>query len=152
MPDQPSHDPSRRSFLDILLAAGVLGAGATAAFPVLRYLKPLPLSAATGPVRLTDEQMAKLDTDRFVIVSAGTNRVIVFEDETQKLRALAAKCTHEGCTVQYSTAESIIWCACHNGRFDLDGRVLAGPPPKPLREYQVHQTPDGGVILNMESA
>jgi len=48
-----------------------------------------------------------------------------------RLRATSAKCTHEGCTVRYKADESIIWCACHNGRFDLDGRVLSGPPRAP---------------------
>ena len=40
----------------------------------------------------------------------------------------------------------------HNARFDLDGRVLSGPPPRPLQEYQVHRDDNGSVILNLESA
>ncbi|RKZ11899.1 hypothetical protein DRQ32_04900 [bacterium] len=87
-----------------------------------------------------------------MIVSAGPQRVMVFEDESETLRALAAKCTHEGCTVQYSTAESVVWCACHNARFDLDGRVISGPPPKPLQEFDVRRDDDGAVILMLEPA
>ena len=152
MSEQNAPKVTRRSFLDVLLAAGVIGTGVSAGFPILRYLKPLPLAAASGPVRLDDEQMSKLAAHRFVIVSAGALRVMVFEDETEKLRALAAKCTHEGCTVQYVTSESVVWCACHNARFDLDGRVLSGPPPRPLQEYTVVRDDSGGVILNLESA
>lgn len=152
MPESTNPKVSRRSFLDVLLAAGVIGTGVSAGFPVLRYLKPLPLSAASGPVRLDDEQVSKLESDRFVIVSAGPRRIMVFEDEQQKLRALAAKCTHEGCTVQYSKDESVVWCACHNARFDLDGRVLSGPPPRPLDEYEVIRDEEGAIILNLESA
>lgn len=152
MPESNNPQVTRRSFLDVLLAAGIVGTGISAGFPVLRYLKPLPLSGASGPVRLTDEQVARLSAERFVIVSAGPKRIMVFEDETQKLRALAAKCTHEGCTVQYSTTESVVWCACHNGRFDLDGRVLSGPPPKPLQEFEVARNDEGAIILNLESA
>jgi cytochrome b6-f complex iron-sulfur subunit len=152
MSESTNHPVSRRSFLDVLLAAGIVGTGISAGFPVLRYLKPLPLSGASGPVRLDDAQVGKLEADRFVIVSAGPKRIMVFEDEAHKLRALAAKCTHEGCTVQYSTAESVVWCACHNARFDIDGRVLSGPPPKPLQEYEVVRGDDGSIILNLESA
>jgi len=65
------------------------------------------------------------------------------------VRALSAKCTHEGCTVSYVPGESLIWCACHNGRYDLQGRVLSGPPPKPLAEYAVHRDSDGTIVVAM---
>jgi Rieske Fe-S protein len=41
------------------------------------------------------------------------------------------------CTVQYQQAERQIWCACHNGLYDLNGRVVSGPPPRALEEYSV---------------
>jgi Rieske Fe-S protein len=53
--------------------------------------------------------------------------------------------------VQYVPGDGIVWCACHNGRFDLDGRVLSGPPPRPLPSYAVHED-DGDVIVSTESA
>ena len=43
--------------------------------------------------------------------------------------------------MQYKQDESIIWCACHNGRFDLDGRVLSGPPPRALARLQGERQP-----------
>jgi Rieske Fe-S protein len=48
-----------------------------------------------------------------------------------QLHAFSAKCTHEGCTVTFLPGQSVIWCPCHDGRFDLNGRVLSGPPPQP---------------------
>jgi Rieske Fe-S protein len=45
--------------------------------------------------------------------------------------------------------DSVIWCACHNGRFDLDGRVLAGPPPRPLEKYSCTRDPDGAVVVQL---
>ncbi len=153
MPNTPlEKQVPRRSFLDILLGVGVLGAAGSALFPVLRYLKPLPLEAAGGPVKLSDDDLATIESDHFVIVRVGPKRVIVFRDSTEEVHALAAKCTHEGCTVQFSFEETIVWCACHNGRFDIDGRVLSGPPPKPLAEYAVQTSDDGGIIVNMEIA
>jgi Rieske Fe-S protein len=31
----------------------------------------------------------------------------------------------------------VIWCACHNGKYDLNGKNISGPPPRPLTEYNV---------------
>ena len=75
----------------------------------------------------------------FVIVPVSGKRAIVFRDDGGAVRAFDAKCTHEGCTVQYVPGESAIWCACHNARFDTDGRVLSGPPPRPLPRYTAHE-------------
>ncbi|HTO96519.1 MAG TPA: Rieske (2Fe-2S) protein [Myxococcales bacterium] len=140
---------NRRSVLDLLLGAGVLGWMGTVLFPVLRYLKPLGAQAQNGPIKLSPEEQAKLEKERAVIVRAGAARVLVLEDAEQRLRAMSAKCTHEGCTVQYVPGESVIWCACHNGRFDLDGRVLAGPPPRPLEKFACHREGDGSIVVQL---
>lgn len=46
-------------------------------------------------------------------------------------------CTHLGCPVQYNAAVGRYFSPCHGGVFDADGRVLAGPPPRPLDRYEV---------------
>ena len=38
---------------------------------------------------------------------------------------------------QYRDDIGHIWCACHNGHFDLNGRNIAGPPPEPLEAFDV---------------
>jgi cytochrome b6-f complex iron-sulfur subunit len=145
----PTGEPTRtrRSFLDLLLGLGAVGWMGSVFYPVLRYLTPLPSSGPGGPVKLNPEQLASLSKDRFVIVAAAGKRLLVFQDAAQKLRALDAKCTHEGCTVKFVPGESVIWCACHNGRFDLDGRVISGPPPRPLAQYDAKQDAEGGVTV-----
>jgi cytochrome b6-f complex iron-sulfur subunit len=145
----PSDGMNRRSVLDLLLGVGVLGFLGSVLFPVLRYLKPLGAQAQNGPVKLDGEELGKLEKEHSVIVRAGPTRIVVFEDPGQRLRALSAKCTHEGCTVQYVPGQSVIWCACHNGRFDLDGRVLAGPPPRPLEKYSCTREADGAVVVQL---
>ena len=52
-------------------------------------------------------------------------------------KAFSAVCTHLSCTVQYRPDLGHIWCACHNGHYDLAGKNVAGPPPRPLTEYPV---------------
>lgn len=149
MPDAELVKPTRRSVIDILLGVGVIGWMGSIIFPVLRYLKPLALQAQNGPIKLSADDQSKLEKEHSVIVRAGPTRIIVFEDASQQLRALSAKCTHEGCTVQFSAGESVIWCACHNGRFDLDGRVLAGPPPRPLDRFTAAREADGAVVVQL---
>jgi Rieske Fe-S protein len=47
-------------------------------------------------------------------------------------------CTDLNCTVQYREDLHQIWCACHNGLYDLAGRNVSGPPPRPLESFEVH--------------
>jgi cytochrome b6-f complex iron-sulfur subunit len=139
--------PTRRRFLDGLLGAALAGTFGSVLYPILRYLKPLPAAGAAGPTRLTRAETEKLERSSFVVVPAAGKRILVFRDAEGRIRALDARCTHEGCTVQYVPAEAGIWCACHNARFDLDGRVLSGPPPRPLPSYSVHLGEDGGILV-----
>ena len=142
---------SRRHFIDLLLGASALGWIVSVAYPVIRYLKPLPQSGATGPTRLTREEAAKLEEKRFVIIPVSGQRVIVFQSEDQ-LYAFSAKCTHEGCTITYQPGQSVLWCPCHDGRFDLTGRVLSGPPPQPLGKFIAQRQPDGGIVISEQKA
>jgi Rieske Fe-S protein len=55
-------------------------------------------------------------------------------------------CTHLGCIVQYRDDIGHIWCACHNGHFDLNGQNIEGPPPTPLETYVVNVRGDQIVV------
>ncbi len=147
-PSEPGQ--TRRGFLDLLLGTTLLGTLASIVYPILRYLKPLPAAGLGGPTHLTRAEIEALDSKRFIIVPAAGTRVLVLRDQEQKLHALDARCTHEGCTVQYVAAEGVIWCACHNARFDLEGRVLAGPPPRPLPRYATREDDEGNVLIAPE--
>ena len=143
---------TRRQFLDMVLGTAVAGTVGSILYPIIRYLKPLPASGPTGPVRLSDGDVEKLRQTKFVIVPVAGKRVIVLRDGKGGLRAFDARCTHEGCTVQYLARESAIWCACHNARFNLDGNVLSGPPPRPLPTYVVREHADGAIMLGGDKA
>jgi cytochrome b6-f complex iron-sulfur subunit len=141
---------TRRAFLDLLLSASLLGWLASVVYPVVRYLKPLPQTGPTGPTRLTHDETAKLEKNKFVIVPVSGERAIVLEPQSEQLLAFSAKCTHEGCTVTYLPGQSVIWCPCHDGRYDLNGRVISGPPPKPLPKYAIQRQPDGAIVISSE--
>ena len=60
------------------------------------------------------------------------------------LVAYSAVCTHLSCTVLWNRDEERLDCPCHDGTFDaLDGRVLTGPPPRPLPKIELVERPDG---------
>ena len=112
-PVEPKHDlgpetpPTRRNFLDALLGLSVVAWVGSILFPALRYLTPIAASGPGGPVKLAAEEVAKLEKERFVIVRAGASKIIVLKDGKDQIRALSAKCTHEGCTVQFVPGDSV---------------------------------------------
>jgi cytochrome b6-f complex iron-sulfur subunit len=149
---RPSTTTSRRHFLDLILGASFLGWLVSIAYPIIRYLKPLPQTGPTGPTRLTRDEISKLEQNKFIIVPVSGQRVLVLQ-AGDEFHAFSAKCTHEGCTVTFLPGQSVIWCPCHDGRFDdLNGRVLSGPPPRPLTKYAVQRQPDGAIIVSEEKA
>jgi Rieske Fe-S protein len=68
----------------------------------------------------------------------GSQPGILVRTPAGELRAFSAVCTHLSCIVQYRADIGHLWCACHNGHFDLNGKNIAGPPPKPLEQYVVN--------------
>lgn len=51
--------------------------------------------------------------------------------------AFGAYCTHVGCPVRWVEGAKLFLCPCHGGAFHHDGRVAAGPPPRPLPQLDV---------------
>lgn len=58
--------------------------------------------------------------------------------------ALSSECTHRSCELE-PTPRSYD-CPCHGSRFDLKGKVLAGPADRPLEQFPLTLTPKGMVI------
>lgn len=134
LPPSPSSS-TRRRFLDWLLGSAFGGFIAAVFFPVARYVVP-PASreAATRSVTLKVDP-ATLASNSGQIFKFGDKPGILIRTPSGELRAFTAVCTHLGCTVQYRDDLQQIWCACHNGHYNLDGINVAGPPPKPLERY-----------------
>jgi cytochrome b6-f complex iron-sulfur subunit len=150
----PTRGPltTRRRLLDVLLGGSLLSWCAVVVLPILRYLKRPAEASAGNELSLGEDDARKIGQNGFAIVRFGTDRVIIFLDAEKKLRALEAKCTHEGCTVTYKADEALVWCACHNGKFAVDGRVISGPPPRPLYRYVVRGDLDSKVSIGRSGA
>jgi cytochrome b6-f complex iron-sulfur subunit len=92
---------------------------------------------------LTDSANAALNNVGGFVHSSG---VMVMHTGSSSFAAVAEKCTHQGCTVNYSSNQ--VACPCHGSRFGTDGSVTTGPATKPLRRYTVTQN---GNILTVKS-
>ena len=66
--------PARRSLLNWLLGAGVIGWAASVLYPVLRYLRPLSEAGAGSPLKLSAEELTILGKSHFVIARSGTRK------------------------------------------------------------------------------
>ncbi|HSG48524.1 MAG TPA: Rieske (2Fe-2S) protein, partial [Longimicrobiales bacterium] len=116
-------------------AAGFL---ASVLYPVSRYLTPPEGGeASVGSVSLA-VRGSEMKPNSGVLFRFGERPGLLLRTPQGELRAFSARCTHLDCTVQYREDLSHIWCACHNGHFDLSGTNIAGPPPRPLEQFDVN--------------
>ncbi len=144
-PQQPSLPSSRRTFIEAILGGGLLASLASFFYPVVRYLVP-PRVAELGGDEVVAAKTAELKPNSSKIFRFGSRPGLLIMNKDGSYRALSATCTHLGCTVQYRSDLREVWCACHNGLYDLNGRNISGPPPRPLEVYDVHLRGDEVVV------
>jgi cytochrome b6-f complex iron-sulfur subunit len=135
-PDNPDR-PSRRSFLDWLLGASGIGTVAAVVYPVVHFVFPPPRPKGRSRGAVLAAQAAELPPGSAKVFPFGTKPAILVRTPQGEWRAFSAKCTHLSCTVTYRDDMNMIWCPCHDGRFDLTGKNVSGPPPRPLSQYTV---------------
>jgi menaquinol-cytochrome c reductase iron-sulfur subunit len=63
-----------------------------------------------------------------------------------RIVALAPQCTHLGCAYHWDERRGNFLCPCHTSTFDLEGRVLSGPAPRPLDRFEV-KVENGRLLL-----
>jgi cytochrome b6-f complex iron-sulfur subunit len=131
--------PARRRLVNRLLGGSFGALIAWILYPVVRFLEPVEVAeAAANQVEAGTTDDPDLLASGFKIVPFGNDPVILVRGSDGQYRALAATCTHLDCIVEYRQDRELLWCNCHGGQFDLTGRVVGGPPPRPLRPYRVH--------------
>jgi Rieske Fe-S protein len=142
----PRATQGRRTFLDWLLGTSVGGLAVAVLYPVARYLVP-PRSAESAASTVTLPFVPDdLAPNAAKIFKFGNRPGIIVRTASGELRAFSAVCTHLGCIVQHRADLGHLWCACHNGHFDLNGINIAGPPPRPLETFIVNVRGDQIVV------
>lgn len=128
---------SRRKFLLGLISGGFGTLASYGLYPVIKYLffkREAPLPKA---VSLKKEQLNDFPANSAKYFQYGWLPSIMIRTPQGEFRAFSAICTHLDCIVSYRALKSDIFCNCHDGIFDLNGKNIEGPPPKPLERFDI---------------
>jgi len=140
---------NRRNFFEKFVG-GLFGGTALAFFaPALAYLFPNKNFGATG--REFSEPSGQLISANSIPdggskIGMLNNKPALVLRHNGELTALSAVCTHLGCVVAFNAGANTFQCPCHGGKYDRDGKVIAGPPPQPLQRLNI-KVEDDKIIL-----
>lgn len=145
-PVQDREGVSRRNFLAysavaamafIAAAFGLVGIGAVLS-PALKGKKD-GVWVNLGPVsRFTQGQPLKADFTMVIkdgwLETNAAKSVWVVAQPDEGFIVLNSRCTHLGCIVDWKEGDKglAFYSPCHAGVFAMDGKLLGGPPPRPL--------------------
>ena len=142
--DRP--EPTRRRLLNWFLGTSLGAMCAAVFYPVARYVSPPDIPEAQTS-RAVAGRTSDLKPNEGRIFRFGNQPALLVRLEDGSYKAFSATCTHLNCTVQYRGDLKQIWCACHNGTYDLGGKNVSGPPPRPLEVYTVNVA-DGEIVVS----
>lgn len=128
---------SRRKFLTWMSQAflGLWGIGAAAAVAAYLHVPEKEERIAERLVRVGMLDDLAIGDGR--LIRHGTTPFYVVRLDAERVVAMSAICTHVRCVLGYDRERRGFICPCHDGRFDLAGNVLSGPPPRALPSYAV---------------
>ena len=130
-------DSSRRKFIFGSLFSGLGAFFVMLLYPVWRFIMPPPVPESTqSSVKAANVDELAPNSGKLFPFAGKPALLIRLSDG--EYRAFSAVCTHLQCTVQYDRENKLIWCACHNAKFDLNGNIASGPPPAPLESFNVN--------------
>ncbi len=140
---------SRRKFIDTLLGSGIFLLFSSVFYPVAKFLVP---PVITGPDVNSVEVglLSEFKKGMSKIIRMGRKPILVFRQKNGDVKALEATCTHLDCNVQFKSETEQIWCACHNGYYDTQGRNISGPPPRPLGQFPIVLKDDKIIVTKNE--
>lgn len=129
----------RRRFINWFLGTSVGALAVSVLYPVLRYVSPPRIpEASTNQIEAGPANDPALMDKGFKIVRFGAEPVILVKLSDTDFRAFSATCTHLDCIVGFQKDKTRIFCNCHGGQYDMNGRNVGGPPPRPLTPFKVN--------------
>lgn len=152
-PGKKEEDPKRRSFIRALL--GVLGAAISGMLGVpLAGFYAIPVFRRQRFEWFEVGRMDGFKEGEIALSVLTPLKRPVWPEEPPKMAAYVWRrgprdfvvfhthCTHVGCPINWSPQAGRFFSPCHGGVFDKEGRVLAGPPPRPLDRHE-HRIENG---------
>jgi len=146
-PNEAGESPTRRRFQTGAIYGLMAAISAALGLPALAYL------LVPGAVRKQEEWIDVGDVSRLspgvpVELTFRRNRVdgwkVISEKSTAwviktgdtQVTAFGPQCTHLGCAYHWEQDKKHFLCPCHTSVFSIDGKVTAGPAPRPLDRYE----------------
>jgi Rieske Fe-S protein len=139
-------DTGRRGVVNLLLGTGFGALLVSVFYPVVKYLIPPKVAEPTSFSVTLPWTPKEVRSNSGRIFRFGARPGLLVKTPAGELRAFSAICTHLDCTVQYREDKHDIWCACHNGVYDLSGKNISGPPPRPLDPLKLNVRGDQIVV------
>ena len=157
MENEDPRELSRREFMDRSIKAIGAFIGITLGVPTVGYLiSPALQQRSGGWVRLgrASEVEIGVPTLFTVAIDKTTGWVkseidlayFVYTEDGINFTVMSNICTHLGCRTHWNEA-GYIYCPCHDGRFDVQGNVTAGPPPRPLKRVEFQVDANNNILI-----
>lgn len=151
-------DQERRNLMNLILLGSATITVGGLAVPYLSFFVPPTSPNAGGAIAAKDALGHDIDAmsylashpagDRSLVQGlSGDATYLIIDDDSGAFKdfGLNAICTHLGCVVPWSTAESKFMCPCHGSQYDSNGAVVRGPAPLPLA--LAHTSVDNGKVM-----
>ncbi len=142
--EEVSKGMNRRHLINWFLGTSFGALLVSIVYPMIRFITPPRIAeASTNQVEGGQTDDPDLAQKGFKILRFGAEPVILVKAAENDYRAFSATCTHLDCIVTYQKDKRDIYCNCHGGTYDLTGRNVAGPPPRPLTPFKVNLVAKG---------
>ena len=136
-------DGTRRRFFRLVINAAAGFIGVSLAVPLIGYLiSPafkrraqawVDVASANDLSAGVPKQLEYVATVRDGYVETKTEKALwAVKQPDGQVTVFSPMCTHLGCGYHWDAGAQQFKCPCHGSVYDVSGRVLAGPAPRPL--------------------
>jgi menaquinol-cytochrome c reductase iron-sulfur subunit len=138
---------NRRTFLARTVQLFTAIIGAVFALPVFRFMRATfttsnaETSYPVGTTNALQDEVTRVQFTRLVrdgwMVRTVEEYVWIRKKQDGSVVVFEPHCTHLGCAYDWNAKTGQFDCPCHGGKFDAEGNRIAGPPPRPLDQFEV---------------
>jgi len=133
------HFVTRREFTKSLVLVSCATFAANAAVSTLGVLQE-PGQEALPEIQVADAGTLAIGGSRVFYYPGPRDACFLVRVDSERFVAYSQRCTHLVCSVHFQADTRKLYSPCHEGFFSVeDGRVLAGPPPRPLTRILIEK-------------
>ncbi len=146
MPDNNAEITRRKFLTYVVNGIGGLVAAAIAVPLIGYFLSPAWKKNQNPVIPITSTDRIPIGVPTFIrfeervpdawLITTESKGIWVVTKDGKNFTLFDPHCTHLRCPYYWDEQSGIFVCPCHNGKFDIDGNVIAGPPPRPLDRWE----------------